>query len=125
MDEIDELDGLVLRYRETQRRLRPPRQPVRAFGRRKPPAGSRIARRFARHALQLARELQLLRRAEARVGMLLRLQAPEQSRVPITPLRLDIGCAGTAHVRSLVPPKAHPPQILHQAVAMTRFAALD
>ena len=93
--------------------------------RRQMPAGARIARRLARHSLQLARQLQILRRAVAGVGQAVRLQLREQGAVKIAALRLGIRGRRAADIRPLVPIQTQPAHVRHQLVAKTQLAALD
>ena len=122
---IDEFDDQITGYGKSERGLQPPRLPLGALCSRQMPAGSRVARRLARHALQLARQLQFLRRAVAGVGLAVRRQLLEQGSVEFAALRLGVRGRRAADLRPLIPVQAQPPHVRDQFIAKTHLATLD
>ncbi len=125
MHRIDEFNDLIFGNGKSQRRLQAPSLTLDPLSRRQMPAGPRIAWWFARHALQLSRQFQILRRAIARVRPAAFLQLREQSSIEFTAFRLRVRCRRTPDVRPLVPVQTQPAQFPHQLVPETKLAALD
>src|SRR5579871_1360969 len=88
-------------------------------------AGSGVARRLARHALKLARQLELLRRAVARVRPPLTFQLLEVAAIDIGALRLQVRPVRASNARTLVPLKTEPVEVLDELVEEAPGAALD
>ena len=123
--EIGELDDRRVGHGETQRGLASLGQPRGALGGGEGAAGAGIARGSACHALELARELELVGRAKARVGASCGLQAGEQLPIPGAAFGLQVRRARTPDLRPLVPLEPEPTQLRDQRREMTRLAALD
>ena len=92
--------------------------------------GARVARRPARRKLCLARQLEFLGRAEARIDAILRLERFDRPRVMGAPLTLPVRSVRAADVRSLRPVEAEPAQVREQArnrrlVAAASVGVLD
>src|SRR4029079_8856614 len=75
-----------------------------------------ILRRTAGGEIGLAVRLELLRRAEAVVGVPPGQQLVGVRRIKMKPLRLPVRAPGTADVRALVPLQAEPAQIVEDAL---------
>src|SRR6185437_10990575 len=87
-------------------------------------ARSGIARRSAGGQLGLAGNLELERRAEARVDRPCALQQIEKASVHARTLRLAVRPAVVLAIRPRVPIDAQPPQVLHEGRGMGLAAAL-
>jgi hypothetical protein len=120
VDQVDEFNRGVVRYRKPQGWPKPACLPVRPFCRREIAARPGVARRLARHLLQLAGQLEILRRAIARVRQLAGLQPGEQGSIICASLGLRIGRGWPADIRSLVPVEPEPTEIDHELIAKSR-----